>query len=387
MRNANSSAVLALLVFSGGCTLLYEKDAEQRQCSQDSDCDSLAKGTDAEGTSFLCLSRVCQAVECRVAEDCAVPDGSVASCVANTCVLADAAPSVKACSNNSDCESGELCSPKDGTCYEKWGCLDDESDWLSSESKKTEFSYRALMRSLQNPDDDTLLGELTVNACSSSDIDCSRPAVANAAVMKTDDQHITVPFKNVGINGFMGTIRVQAALPGAGVSDAGVAEEVLPGYFHFTSENPLVNETIAQDRAILIDTGTASSLSSFADVPDITLTANVIFLLYDCGGNKASDLSIGVKNASGFRFISLRDEQNPDFGATSTSSYGAAFVAAAPEGFQTFVIKDEKQNRIVTDTFAFNVIKNGINYVQYYPRYSALKKWMEYAEANPDQIP
>ncbi len=376
-------AAVATLAFLGGCTFLYSSDLDKRQCKTDGDCAKLASDISNDGL-FLCEANACKAVDCKVDTDCALGQ----TCDANSCVGgSDGGELAKACKRDTDCGTNERCSPKDNLCYSKWGCLDSERDWTNTENRKSDFEYKMLMRSLQNPDDPSLLGTLTVRACPSTDLVCASATVPDERVTKTADKHITVPFVNVGINGFVGTVRIDATVPDDQQTMTGMPKQVLPGFFQFTGENPLVNDTIGQDRAILIDTNTAAGLASLSTVGSITEASNIVFLFYDCGGNKAANMRADIKDKTGYRFVTLADEQNPSLGDEATTSYGTAIIVGAPSGFQSFIIKDVKENRVITDSFSFTVIENGINYVQYYPRYAAMKKWLDYAEKNPDAVP
>ncbi len=355
MRSAtmNMMVMCATLAFASGCTLLYASDADKKQCTSDADCSRLA----SESGSYECKASVCVAIEGAQSSDAG----------------ADAATDTRvACKNAKDCSEGERCG-FDGFCYEKWGCLDDDPDWL--DNVKQEFTYESTMRSLQSPDDATLLGEISAMACSAADPACERPKVPASAVTVGADKVLTVPFSAVGSSGFVGVIQILAGLP----ADSPTAKPVLPGFFHYTAENPLVTDVVTQDRALLIDEGTYGLLGALAGTSADSSSGTNVFLVYDCGGQSAADVSI-VPSAgvTGFRFIPIQGETTPVIdGRTTTTDDGVGILINIPPGAQAFVLKDEKLGRVISDTFSFNVRGDAINYVQYYPRHSALKAWLD----------
>lgn len=363
MRASLLTATLSVgLSLLSACTLIYKSDADKKQCKNDDDCGEVS------GEPLVCRSGVCSWKNGVGPMDAGGDDGKP-----DAAADAGGKPRV-ACENTKDCGEGERCG-FDGFCYEKWGCVDNDPDWL--DNVKQDFTYTATIRSLQSPDDATLLGTLTASACSAADPTCQRPKVEEKAATVTDDKVLTLPFKGVGSSGFVGFIKMVAELPDQG-ADAGVeARAVLPGYFHFTAENPLVNDVVTQDRALLIDTGTYGLLAGVAGVGADEGAGTIVFLIYDCGGQSAADVSITPSGLSDFTFVPIQGETSPVIGETTTTEDGVAIVVNVPPGSQSFVIKDEKLNRIVTDTISFNVRSEAINYVQYYPRYSGLKAWMD----------
>jgi len=326
------------------CTLMYGDDFDKKQCKSNKDCPTL-------------------------------PEGSVAySCLSNVCVLNEVDAAVGAarvaCKNAKDCETGERCG-FDGFCYEKWGCLEDDPDWL--DNVKQDFTYESEVRSLQSPDDASLLGTISAMACSAADPKCERPKVPESASKVSADKVLTVPFKGVGSSGFVGVIKMVAELP----KDAdGEVRAVLPGYFHFTGENPLVTDVITQDRALLIDEGTYGNLSGLSSVGADPNAGTVVFLMYDCGGQSAADISITPSGVENFAFVPIQGETTPVISGTATTDDGVAILVNIPPGSQVFTLKDTKLG-LVSDTFSFNVRGSAINYVQYYPRYSGLKAWLD----------
>lgn len=388
MSKMNGRAFVALLLaMTSGCTLAYKEEVFEgklpQQCSQASDCVSLVKADEAD--KVLCENHICIVAECMVDDDCEsrMCDEALHTCIA----LEDGVePPGKECKKNADCDAmaDELCSPKDGRCYKKWGCLETEPDWTNAENVKTAFNYNVLIRSLIAPEDATVLRNISARACGSSDPNCERPSVPTSAITPTEDGHITVPFNGVGPTGWTGTIRVSADLP---PSDEPDAPTVLPGYFQFTPQNPLVSDVFQQARGVLIDTTTADTLAKLAMTGEVAKAANAVFFIYDCGGNPAADMTIAILGTTQGTLFPLASEKDPLPGST-TGDFGAAFLANIPTtGFQTFIITDAKKTKTVTSTLNFNVFDDGINYMHYYPRYSALKKWKDYAAANPGKIP
>ena len=353
------TALAAASVLSGACTLLYSDDATQKQCKSDKDCQDLLGRSDI----LTCEANVCVFREGISSLD-AGGDANVAT--------DGAADNRIACKNTKDCGEGERCG-FDGFCYEKWGCLDNDPDWL--ENVKQEFTYEAAIRSLQSPDDATLLGELTVSACSAADPECERPKVPEGVATVSADKVLKLPFTGVGTSGFVGVIKMLAGLP----SDSPTAEPVLPGYFHFTGENPLVTDVVTQDRALLIDQRTYGLLGALAGTTADSSSGTNVFLIYDCGGQSAADVSITPSaGVTGFRFIPIQGETTPVIdGRTTTTDDGVGILINIPPGSQAFVIKDEKLGRVISDSFSFNVRGNAINYVQYYPRLSGLNAWLD----------
>jgi len=363
---------LLWLMFGGclsllsACTLLYEDDAKKQQCKSDADCGRLL----GKNNLLTCRSNVCVFADgvTSLDGDAGKDDGKV-----DASVDSGVKPRVP-CKNAKDCGEGERCG-FDGFCYEKWGCLDDDADWL--DNVKQDFSYTATIRSLQSPDDASLLGKLSASACSAADPTCQRPKVDEKAVTVTEDKVLTLPFTGVGSSGFVGFIKMVAEQPDQGADAGTEARAVLPGYFHFTAENPLVNDVVTQDRSLLIDTGTYGLLATVAGIGSDEGSGTIVFLIYDCGGQSAADISVTPSGVSDFTFLPIQGETSPVTGGTATTEDGVGIVINVPPGSQSFVIKDETQNRIVSDTISFNVRPEAINYVQYYPRYSGLKAWMD----------
>ncbi len=355
-------ALGALTLFTAGCTLMYASDADKKQCKVDSDCNELA----GEAGDFECKTSICVSIENVQSRDAGTGDGATENRVA--------------CQNAKDCGEGERCG-FDGFCYEKWGCLDNDPDW--ADNVQQEFAWQATLRSLQSPDDVTLLGSISAEACSAADPNCERPKVARGTASVTDDKVIKMPFTGVGKSGFVGVIKVLAALP----TDIPNAKPVLPGYFHFTSENPLVSDVVSQDRALLIDKGTYGLLGALAGTSTDSSSGTNVFLIYDCGGQSAADVSIiPSSGVTGFRFIPIQGETTPIIdGRTTTTDDGVAILINIPPGSQGFVLKDEKLGRVISDTFSFNVRGDAINYVQYYPRFSGLKAWLDQHERGKER--
>jgi hypothetical protein len=362
-----------LLSSTAGCTLLYGDTIDQRQCQSQADCESTAQ---TSGTPLECREHVCQARICSETDDC--PADFI--CVENACVadITDAGTDAggRACEMDSDCESAEQRCGFDGLCYQKWGCLAEDPAWPNA---VPDFSYVATVRRGEALSDPAAVGVLSARACSSSDPNCMRPTVLPDQVTVSEDIVASVPFMNTHSTGFTGFVRFEAT-----ASDE--QEQMLPTYRVFTSETPLVDELVDRAPVIVVSQQTISLFTLLGGVAAEPGAAFVIATIHDCGGRPAPDMSLAARSAPGSFFLVLAPS-GPVVGATATGADGIGTLGnLPPDKIQTLSLRDEVEQRTITSTLTFLVHGESINAVVYYPRYSAVRKWMEEA-AREGSIP
>jgi hypothetical protein len=339
MKLISRALLAALLAVSAGCSLMYADDADLAQCKVDDDC--RARSGDA---SLVCNAGVCEH-----------------------------SPS---CTQNTDCPDGLLCG-FDGVCYQKWGCLDSDSDWPEA---SREFTFRAPLVSLTNPENPALLGSgFKVVACSGGDPSCASP-VATGSVDKSS-KLLTLPFESFTGSQFTGVIRIED-------SDADTPEsaDFMPTYVHYGSESRLVGDLTVQTRIFLVNPAVYPMLASLAGVSNADPDAGtVIFIVHDCGGHLASAVSMRPEGTSSYEFLAVQGGNQPVPGTNATTDDGAGLLLnIPPDQARTFVLTDEHSHDEI-DRVSINVRGRAINYVFYYPRYGALSRWLdEYAQQNDD---
>jgi hypothetical protein len=338
--------MLATLVASAGCTLLYADDADRTQCKRDDDCQKRSGG---EGLV------------------CKLPEG-VCDAPANVGPVA--------CTKNTDCPESQRCG-FDGVCYEKWGCLGSDLDW--PEANK-DFTFSAPLVSLTNPENPALLGDsFEVLACAGGDPGCASP-VATGSV--DDDKLLTLRFANFAGSQFTGAIRIRDSAATEPESAA-----FMPTYVHFGSESRLVGSLRVQTRIFLVNPAAYAMLASIAGVSNADQGAGtVIFIVHDCGGQLAASVSMRPEGTSSFEFLAVSGGNQPVPNTIATTEDGAGLLLnIPPDQARTFVLTDEDSGSEI-DRVAINVRGRAINYVFYYPRYAALTQWLdEYAEQENDE--
>jgi hypothetical protein len=331
---SDRSVLLVALLCAAGCSLMYADDADKKQCTSNDDC----KGR-VEGATLVCTE---QGV-------CADPAGP------------------QTCEQAKDCPGGQLCG-FDGLCYEKWGCLDNDDDWPVAASS---FTYSAQLVSLANSENPALLGnDIEVIACSAGDPDCTSPISTGKLDAAKD---LTLTFSNFKDTQFNGFIRVRDSSVELGSADA----TFLPAYIHYGRETRLVSDLPVQSRIFLVSPATYMGLAKLAGVTADAEAGTVIFIMQDCGGHSASKVSMKPMGTNSYTFVAVQGGNQPVPGATSTTEDGAGLLLNIPrDQARTFVLRDDESGRVI-DNVSINVRGHATNYVFYYPRYSALKKWLD----------
>jgi hypothetical protein len=328
---------LALALFAAGCSVMYADQADKKQCKADDDC--AGRAADSELVCNVKLG-VCES-----------PDATA-----------------RTCDEDGDCPASMLCG-FDGYCYEKWGCLEDGLDWPDAQQS---FTYSAPIVSLQNPSDPDLLGDsIEVMACSGGDPDCRSPLAVGEL---DDDKYLTLRFDDFKEPLFSGFIRIRDT-----GGDDGL--EFMPVYVHYGVKTRLVSDLPVQSRIFMVDPLTYQGLATIADADADPKAGTVIFIVQDCGGRTAAKVAMKPVGMSDYKFIAVQGGNQPVQGATSTTEDGAGlFVNMPPDAARTFVLSDEDSGRVI-DEISLNVRGAATNYVFYYPRYSALQRWVtEYEE-------
>jgi hypothetical protein len=327
----------SLLAAQLGCSLMYADDADRTQCDSDADCRK------------------------RTGDDrlmCVKPEG--------VCNYTDDTSESVACSQNAECPQGQQCG-FDGVCYEKWGCLDDDPDWPEADDS---FTFSGPLVSLTNPADPSLLGDsIEVLACSAGDPNCASPLATGQV---DGDNNLSVrftSFRDVQFNGFI-RIRDSSA------SDVDSAA-FLPAFVHYGSQSRLVSSLPLQTRIFLVNPAAYGTLASLAGVSDADPGAGtVIFIVQDCGGRLAAQVSMKPEGTSSYEFLAVQGGNQPVPDAEATTADGAGLMLnIPPDEARTFVLKDEDSGREI-DRVTLNVRGRATNYVFYYPRYSALTRWL-----------
>ena len=351
---------LSLLMGSAACTFVYQGDLDRTQCKRQSDCEADATKL---GTPLECRQNVCQPPECSETPDC--PTGSV--CVDKLCV-ADSEGAF-ACKQDSDCGDAARRCGFDGLCYEKWGCLDDDPDWPMSEPP---FTFVTRLVRAEKPTDPEALGKLDIIGCGSVDPNCDRPDISAAAIALSAEGKLRVPFDVTLPMGFTGVVRITSA--------AEEPDPILPTYRVFPSETPLVSDMVDPDPINVLGVNTFPTLASAFGLTIVEGTGFVEAHLYDCGGRPAPNVAVSAPGVPDANFIIL-SSSGPVEGATSTIADGAGTLLNLPAGeSRQLVLRDEKLERVITDTLTIIVRGPAMNYLVYFPRYSAVKSWLEEAE-------
>jgi hypothetical protein len=355
-------------LLGGGCSIVYGDELDTKQCKIDADCEAAAMRLE---TPLVCRQNACQAPTCHDSAEC--PRDAI--CTDGLCIAdpgagsADAGPQPVVCTQDSECngEQEERCG-LDGFCYVKWGCLDDDPDWPSAPSS---LDLQIQLQDINGPDP-SLVGPVLVSACGAADPTCSRPIVVNNDVTISTDKLVTVPFSGLTSSGFRGAIRVESAVPGSGI---------LPGYLHFTAENPVVAPFKAPRPLQLVPMSRLQNLALFTGITAAADAAGMFLYVFDCGGRPASEVSMTFSNAPGAQIIPLQGERELVLGSNKTTADGTLIVVNLPPNLvQVLTLRDEATGRVISDTF--NLIPRGpaVNFVTYYPRQSTVAHWTAQAD-------
>jgi hypothetical protein len=342
-------ASIAAASLLGSCTVMYGDDADARQCKAQADCDQIGATL---GVALVCSDGVCEASD------------------------AGAQVGPRACKADNECGTNNLCG-FDGYCYAKWGCLDEPRDFSPADVNP---EFRASIRRFEDISDLSLVGTLDTTACLSTDPSCTKPVVASGAAQLSADKTLTVPFRGIAQTGFIGRMQVKQVTK----TDAGVVDDpnVLPAYYHFTSENPLVTSITSQTELMMVGPFIFPVLSAQYGINADPNLATVVLQVHDCGGRKAADVSLTpLGGASGSVFVAVTGKATPILGLSTTTEDGAALLLNVQSGGNLlFALRDEKQGRVLSDAITFLAYGRALNYFVYYPRRSALERWMNYAK-------
>lgn len=365
-KSGSRGATLALLLgWSAGCTLVYSSELDKRQCESHSDCEATAAQL---GTPLVCREHACQAPVCNQTEDC--PTGSV--CDDKLCVAGggNSEPEPVACEQDSDCGSEEQRCGYDGFCYAKWGCLDEDPTWPDS---IPEMTYITNIRRAEAPANIAAVGSASIDVCFVADITCMAPAVGLSDISVDENNKVTTSFTHTSLSkGFHGYVRINAASTTFGPA--------LPFHKHFTSETPLVADFVDPTPLNLVGVQTLSVLGAVYGIEMEPGTAIMQFYVADCGGRPAGGVAITSPTAPQATFMAF-GEGGVVEGATATTAEGnGSLVNIPPQRSQRFVLHDEALDLTITDTFSLALYGDAINNTVYYPRFSAMQKWM--AEAS-----
>jgi hypothetical protein len=358
-----------------GCSLVYGGDLDAKQCTKQEDCNSAASTL---GYPLVCEANACRQLSCASQVDC--PTNT--QCVNAVCVSPDAGTPSAACSQDSECPGSQLCG-FDKFCYDKWGCLDQDRDWTAN----TTAHYRAAVRDFVESTNPDALGMISAKACSLNNIACVPPFVSSDVViydqtMKTID----VPFGSLPMDGFTGTINVVEV--DAGVPSDGGLPATYPGLIHFTSQNPLVSDLTPQTDILLSTPATVAQLSLLwkdsIPYPVDEAKGLLVLQVHDCGGRKAAGMKLtprATAETAEYLFVPIESKTTPNPELTKTTEDGAALLFNLPGSNVSFTLTDEDANRVINDRIAIALKAPAINYFAYYPRRSAVERWMGYARS------
>jgi hypothetical protein len=346
-----------------GCSLVYGGDIDARQCTSSADCEAAAATL---GDPLVCLASICQRQTCTTNAEC--PAQTV--CSNTVCVKGDAGPMQRACTQDSECGAGERCG-YDKLCYDKWGCLDTERDWTPNASATFRSAVGDFITGA------VATGNVTVRACRVNDPDCSRPVVEVEQVpVEAATKAFTVTFSALTSLGFIGMVNVTAS------GTDGLGAPFLPGYVHFTQETPLVSDLKPQTDVLLIGSSSIATLAASWAYPIDPQKVILVLQAHDCGGRRAPGVSLAPLDAvADYLYVPIAGKMVPMPGETKTADDGAALAFNLPGKSQVFIIRDEDLSRVLTDKISVTLRAPGINYLAYYPRRSAVEKYMAYAKS------
>jgi hypothetical protein len=334
-----------------GCTLALGDTIDKKQCTKVEDCNPAG-----ELAKYACVSNVCTDVSCgdscRPGEVC-----SAGMCVAAECVIDD------------DCKDKKSRCGYDGRCYSTWGCLDDQRDWPNP--PQTPFHYKTGLEVF----DGSPLGDINVTACNAEDTNCATSIVPPSQIKLTDGT-LDLEFSKVKAEGFNGSIKVSPVKTDAWMTV----------YFQISGSTPLAaSYTRTKSLKLLIP----SVLKTFKDVLGLAIEPTNPFTsleLFDCGGKPAKDVIVTAVNEDPANprtiFYPVMDgvPAVPAPGQVlPTGEAGAGFMLTLPPKFAGVNLTDTVTGRKF-GPLAFSTTVNAFNDVIYYPRYRAVKAWMDYNE-------
>jgi hypothetical protein len=355
-----------LCMGTAGCSVVFGADFDARQCNSQADCDVAAIGL---ASPLVCEENICRRPACTATSDC--PGGSI--CADAVCVQGDAGVALIACTQDSECGTGNLCG-FDKFCYEKWGCIDQDRDWTAD----TNATYRTAVRNFLDITRPDLIPNVFVKACLGTNLTCTPAFITDSEVTKTATHEIAVPFRNLPSSGFIGSVNIE--VDAGPVPDGGVPS-ILPAAVHFTTENPLVSDITQQTNVLLVSPEIVALSASGWGLTVDQSKATMILQAHDCGGRKAGGVSIGPIGESGHLFVPIAGNSMPIFGDNKTTEDGAALIFNLTVKNQVFVLRDEETGRIITDRISISLKGTTLNYFVYYPRRSAVERWMAYAKS------
>lgn len=113
----------------------------------------------------------------------------------------------------------------------------------------------------------------------------------------------------------------------------------------------------------------------------VDATASILeFFVADCGGRPAPGMSVSAINVPNAVFLPLTSS-GPVLGSNQTTTDGTATMLGVPgDKLQTFSIRDEGLQRVISSTLTFGTHSSALDYFVYYPRSSALQKWLAEAK-------
>ncbi|HVZ36732.1 MAG TPA: hypothetical protein VG963_30095 [Polyangiaceae bacterium] len=374
-KSVARGSLLAIALASGaGCTIIYGSEFNKKQCKSQTDCDSAAL---ALGQPLVCLQETCQTPACTQSSEC--PANS--SCNGTVCVAgsadagsADAATNGVACTEDGDCGSAEQRCGYDGYCYAKWGCLSEEAKWPPTPFNVT---YTTTLRSAEDPGNPAAVHDERVELCIVTDPNCANAVVKSEQVTIGADATVTVPLVNgSSSNYFVGFARFTSPPP----ADGGSAVQELPAYRLFTADTPLAANIIDPITINLVAAQTLALQSAVTGIAVDTTQAILEFFVADCGGRPAPGMSVSANNVPNTVFLPLTNS-GPVLGSNQTTTDGTATLLGVPgDKLQTFTIRDEGLQRVISSTLTFSTHSGANDYFVYYPRNSALQKWLAEAK-------
>jgi hypothetical protein len=383
-----------------GCTLLLADEADKKQCTRDSDCEMLDPSLPLQCRNDICVDisqnqdasradgKACTldpqcgeglvcgddfvCVECREDKDC---KGADKRCLTarNDCVE---------CVSDENCESGEKCGD-DNVCYDPvWGCAP-TGDAVSSkppdwpQMAKSSFQYKIAFANLLEV---LGIGEVKAYACEAiSAQECNEElALAKGKIVDNGGPGspatsggLTVDFKGVGANGFVGYVLIEST-------------EAQPAYFHFV--DPIVEDTAAQDRLLLIAKGTITGIGAMANIkfdPDDPTRTMLIVLVYDCEGKSVANVQMEVDKSPDQGFVAVENEKTPVFNTKTTTADGVGILINVGTGFHTITLRNGVDGPVLRE-LSVNLRGNAINYMHVYPSYEAVRMAQERISAAKD---
>lgn len=317
-----------------GCTAMYSGDWDERQCNVDTDCAS----TSSPG--LVCQDHVCQDLV-----------------------------GGRACAQDSECAADERCG-FDSRCYAKWGCLDAPDDWVAAPP----FHVKTQLQDITNTTaDNTSLEEFATVACYSTDPFCSAPPLVDSSQVTLDASRLLdVPFAALNPTGFTGMLKITPKTSGS---------TYLPTYLHASSVSPWVGDYVTY-RPTFVGSESTLSLLSVVGISREPNTALTGVSVYDCGGRGASGVEVVLPDTylatnPKAKFYPVEASNTPIPSSSATNDEGRGFVVNMQSDVLTsFMLRDQASGRVIEPSLSIIVQGTGFNFLNYYPRYSAVKAWM-----------